>query len=853
MLEPKYLPSDNALLSRLDAVFHYKSECILAAITSAEEPDIVVVGLPGSGRTHAMHLIIENFKNYRMRDLDVLPVLAQISGFQSEPKDSHFRSVTKTRVNGASYLRLYPFADSLLIDESYLWLNSGDIADIFPPVRYSNEFRSALDDRFGGWPAGVSAVVKRIALGEKALQQTIDDATDDLATRYFAKFFYGLHDSLIDDILFCVAARGCTLKLLNELGFAGKRESVERFRLKGLVDVVGADERIAIPRPVVAASHHQFGRLSVLGFELADSLNRHGNIVDAAMVLQNVGATLAALSLLQTEKKLPYLALSDDTAERECLRLDDAVIIHDPFLWLSVYTHRSRLVSGQQLLAEVENLLAATDEDLDGKLLLREILLLIRDIHLSEIKRPQLDEQHVRRVVEHWQETPYAVMVAFLAGSHCAINGLYKESETYFVLAQSLANHEANVVTYGNARLLRLVRCQGDMIHEAEFSKYVFHLTKFASSPSAQNSAYFEVATSAWLLGDEELFDAAIVKLERIDGSRFLAPYKEFTRAARGLNFDERCGSSYFQSWMLLVAGLLPNREQADAELLKRAYDLSRVSGSRFLEGIAGMAYARTLSGPQREHLLESIVVTADEFGQYTLASRAKELMAGQELESELHPGWLKRYATDRFFGDQSIPHLALFEGVATIDGERVSLGEKTHMLLTLLSVAPGDVSAASLMSAIWPDATNESARNALKMCVRRTRNVLRSENAITKTHLGYQIDPSLRSDIGEMQKWIEDISESEAASSMIETGAEFLLALLKGLPLELQRYDAFDDIRPMLTTLERDVKSRLMDRLSRHACSGRTRDIVRQMSQFDPETAEEFHAAIESHVHTTP
>ena len=853
MLEPKLLSSGDDALTRLNLLFHQKTDRIIRSITSAEMPNVVVVGLPGSGRSHAMHVIAHSFEHYRMRDLDALPILAQVSNLEIEVADSQQRSVSKTRVGSDSYIRLFPFTNRLLIDESYLWLDSCDLADIFPSPSYTNEFRSLLNEVFGGWPAGIAAVANRIALGEKATLQTVEDAADELAARYFAKFVYGLHDDDIEDLLFCIAAHGCARESMIELGYVRQCESIEKFRLQGLVDVTGANDCIAVSRPLIAASRRHHGRLSAIGLALADGLKRNGNFIGSAMVLQNIGATLAALAVVQQIKNLPIMVLSDEAAERESLRLDGALVIHDPFLWISVYTHRSRLVSSQQLLDEVETLIAETERDTGENTSLREILLFIRDIHFGEITKSRYDEQQVRNVVEHWRQTPFSVMVAFLAGSYFAINGLFAEAQEHFTLAQSLANNEANVVTYGNARLLRLVRCDDDMVREAELARSVFDLTKFASSPSAKASAYFGVATSAWLLGDADLFDESLARLQRIDESRFLAPYREFARAAQGLSFDGRCGSAYFQSWMALIASLLPSRKNPDTTLLRRAYELSRVSGSRFLQALAGMAYARTLSGVQREQLLESIEVIADGIGHYTLAKRAKALIASEDLEPESQLGWLKRYSAGLPLSAEMISRLSIFDGTATIDGERISLGEKTHLLLTLLSVTSGEVSSAFLMSAMWPDASNESARNALKMCIRRTRKTLHSEEVISKTHLGYQLDPTLRSDLGEIMSWVAPTSEPDLSNSAIERGAESLLALLKGLPLELQRYEAFDDIRPMLVKLEQDVKSRMLALLSRHACSAHTHDIIRQMSQFDAETSEELQFAVASYAKATP
>ncbi len=848
MLDRKYLPSDAAVLSRIGAILEEKRERLLREIDAAGGRNVVIAGLPGSGRTRFMQLLAERFQGITCRDLDSLPILAQIAGFDSPAADHQNRYVVKTRLSAQSFTYFFPFSDDFLVDDTKLWLDENDIVDIFPAAKYSSQFRSALFDRFGGWVAGVSAVAARVSAGSKPSKQTIDDAVDDVALRYFAKFTYDLPDALIDDLLLCIAARGCTRESLALAGYPIASETFERFLLVGLADHSGHDDRIAVPLPVIVASQRERRRMMTVGTDLADRLWRCGDTISSVTVLQNIGSTLAAVSALEHEANFPNVVLVNDLAERQGLRLDGTLVSNIPIFWLGLFLYRSQLVASDQLFDEAETLLQMQAHLNGHPGSMRELVLLARDIRLSECREPQLSEQEIEKIVHRWASTPFGVMAAMIAGEHCAINGLFVEAQANFALAQSRANYDANVVTYSNSRLLRLARRDDDLEHEEKLAHSVFDLTRYATSPSSLYLSYFEISISAWLLGDEDLFDTCLTKISRIDDAPCFAPYREFVRAARGFGYDASAGTAYMNAWMALIDALSRHREQADSSLLKRAYDFSRVSGYRFLEGIAGMAYARALTGEQRVNLLRATVLVAEEMGHETLRRRANALIDDDSLESEMHVGWLRRYQSEISLTPMCEPRLSILTGFATVDGEGVHLSEKIRMLFTLLVLAPRVTSPEELMTAIWPDASAESARNALKMCVRRARKMMRSETIIERTASGYRLDPAVKNDVRDIEAWLASDALVEDPIGAMEFVSEALLGLLQGLPAEIPRYDVYDDLRAVLVNLEHDVKSRLTELFSKFATPTRCRTIVRQMAQYDVDLAEELLAVIDRH-----
>ena len=192
---------------------------------------------------------------------------------------------------------------------------------------------------------------------------------------------------------------------------------------------------------------------------------------------------------------------------------------------------------------------------------------------------------------------------------------------------------------------------------------------------------------------------------------------------------------------------------------------------------------------------------------------------------------------------------ISLADGTVVRGDERVNVSDGVLALLLALAVESQAVTRDRLVDRLWPDLQDESAYNALKMCVHRARQQLSSPAAIVVSRGGYALAPEINVDLRRLQRSLERIRRNAVPDSDLPELEATFEHLVRGRPAVFADWEWFEPVEQTLAAATHEVGAFIAARALRTGDDVRALGIAQALTKLDPldETARQI--AISSHI----
>ncbi|HTW86159.1 MAG TPA: winged helix-turn-helix domain-containing protein [Candidatus Sulfotelmatobacter sp.] len=669
--------------------------------------------------------------------------------------------------------------DVLSIGERDLRLARAEIASLFDHA-LDDALLAQVERLTLGWPIAVQVLLRAARIGR--LQALIDEP-DDLEFRRLHGFIRQeivgpLNDGALERLCTIAALEPTTLdELATVLG--GEPEHV--LNATRALPLVREERGRFSLHPLLASfvQRHAGRRKNEAAQRAAEALRQRGQVLRAAHVALAAGEARRAADFAEGEVR----ALASPTQEvAELVRRLDLGSLHDhPRLWGIAMRHRDHEFAPLEVLTRA----FATWDRLDTAASAETILDVADVIRAALARAGSWDEVEAfelecasRMQARGVLDEPRVATSALVARARAAVarGDAFDADAVQRVLSTELsevvrvvalidvvapaAAAAANRGAERRALEDAIVRSRRTCIH------------------ALVSRALFAAAATAWLAGEQPLFD------RYVDGLRALVEEHGAddpvarrligAAACRVVPLDHRIGPAECALTALVLAAHLPDgperRSQledavrdADASGQLRVRVLARLAAaSAALDADRLSAEARTLAAASADVALQQAI----ESGSGTLASFLRRFPAGGSADPP---------EAEELFEVQ------VLTGRVVHDGAMVALSPKEFALLGLLAVHNEPVEAETLLEALWPNAPLDDRTVGLRVYVNRLRKRLGDPRVVQSTQYGYARGPTVRTDLDEIADFVARLPRDGGDAATVEQAMRYLRSLLAG------------------------------------------------------------------------
>lgn len=390
------------------------------------------------------------------------------------------------------------------------------------------------------------------------------------------------------------------------------------------------------------------------------------------------------------------------------------------------------------------------------------------------------------------------------------------------------------------------VRARWEVEHEA--LERMLSQARTSRSVPVIGLALAEAVFGAWLAGEEELFEAyrreLILLVERNDIPALL----RFAIASD--RREPRIGRSDAPLWdarAFLLAAASAQDGGAAARFAQAALGAADAAGeplTRILVRVCAAEKLGSARGRLREarELSESIDVSPLRDAVVALAERGEVRGIFAPLVNRL------RHRKSIVAPKADAPLIvSLADGTLSRGEERIDVSEGVLALIVALAIEAQPVGRERLVDRVWPDLHDESAYNALKMCVHRTRQQLADPGAIVVNRSGYTLAPEIEVDLRILEGALERIRRSPDAQ---EPDLEAMFdRLARGRPAFFANWDWFEPIERILEAATHEVGAFIAAHALALGDHVRALAIAQMLTKLDPLDEGARRVAIRAHL----
>lgn len=390
------------------------------------------------------------------------------------------------------------------------------------------------------------------------------------------------------------------------------------------------------------------------------------------------------------------------------------------------------------------------------------------------------------------------------------------------------------------------VRARWEVEHEA--LERMLSQARTSRSVPVIGLALAEAVFGAWLAGEEELFEAyrreLILLVERNDIPALL----RFAIASD--RREPRIGRSDAPLWdarAFLLAAASAQDGGAAARFAQAALGAADAAGeplTRILVRVCAAEKLGSARGRLREarELSESIDVSPLRDAVVALAERGEVRGIFAPLVNRL------RHRKSIVAPKADAPLIvSLADGTLSRGEERIDVSEGVLALIVALAIEAQPVGRERLVDRVWPDLHDESAYNALKMCVHRTRQQLADPGAIVVNRSGYTLAPEIEVDLRILEGALERIRRSpDAQEPDLETMFD---RLARGRPAFFANWDWFEPIERILEAATHEVGAFIAAHALALGDHVRALAIAQMLTKLDPLDEGARRVAIRAHL----
>ena len=192
---------------------------------------------------------------------------------------------------------------------------------------------------------------------------------------------------------------------------------------------------------------------------------------------------------------------------------------------------------------------------------------------------------------------------------------------------------------------------------------------------------------------------------------------------------------------------------------------------------------------------------------------------------------------------------ISLADGAVWRGEERIDVSEGVLALLLALAVDSHSVTRDRLVDRLWPDLQDESAYNALKMCVHRARQQLGAPGAIVVSRGGYALAPEVEVDLRWLQRTLDRMRRDTLAPEDAARLATVFESLVRGRPAAFADWEWFEPVEQTLEAAAHEVGAFIAARALAEGDHVRALGIAQALTKLDPLDESARQIAISAHI----
>jgi len=381
-------------------------------------------------------------------------------------------------------------------------------------------------------------------------------------------------------------------------------------------------------------------------------------------------------------------------------------------------------------------------------------------------------------------------------------------------------------------------RAHGQWEVEYQSIEHMLSVAHQAGSTATIALSLAEGAFGAWLACEDDLLQRYRAQLVALLRQEDLPVFLNLSLALQGLPLAASSRGSF--EWDA-YAHLLAAAEKRDPLEAAKSAHLAQThadkAGNGFARVLTRIASAEKFPAVRSTRLQEALEI-AETIDSTALIESLKHLIQHGEPRGMLTP-FVNRLRV-RSSGFEPAPydqtHLAINFADATADrnGNQIQVSEGSWALLAALSIDQREVARDVLCDRLWPDMPLESARNALKMCVRRTRQQLGAAEAIVSIKGAYALGEGMQVDLHRLTSLRATIARKPFSGNLVTI--ERVFDRLKcGRPAAFLAWAWFEETERSLQAATREIGEALARDALQRDDHLRALEIGRFLTVLDP------------------
>ena len=397
--------------------------------------------------------------------------------------------------------------------------------------------------------------------------------------------------------------------------------------------------------------------------------------------------------------------------------------------------------------------------------------------------------------------------------------------------------------------LARHSRIRGDRAGESRELERALELASRTKIPLIICIVLSDAAFGAWFAGDDALFDHYIDKLESAMDASTRPGVMLLIDCARGRARYARVGCEKLKvrphAYLIAAAEAVANDERI--HFAKEAVRWADVCGQPFVRVLSRVALGMLDSSTRAVQWTEAARI-AGMVDSKTLSAAVAALIT-KSTQPHMLERFVARYSSLQTV-DQSQFEIRLLQGTVLCNGLPLKLSVRELTLVLTLALARRPLMWREIASVLWPETSEGSAANLLRVNVTRLRTRLGNKDAIIFGRDGYRLTPRASVDLFVIEDSLRPILSSHQLG---KEDREQLLChfskLVAAIDLSRHEWDWAERANAKIAEVRRRVADAIMRDSAKRCDSAQVMQIGRELLSLDPCDDLGIEAVIRAHV----
>jgi len=299
-------------------------------------------------------------------------------------------------------------------------------------------------------------------------------------------------------------------------------------------------------------------------------------------------------------------------------------------------------------------------------------------------------------------------------------------------------------------------RARGQWEIEHQMVERMLSSAREGGAPAVIGTALAEGLFGAWLAGEDDLVEAYRTQLDLLMGEHELPMLLNLGLAGSGRRLSMHAAvAGQWDACAYIMAAADDHEPARASDNVATALAAADASGNALLRILARVAIAEKVPTARHRRLNEALEIVADvdSVGLRDSVKHLSEVGEPGAMLASFVNRLRSRSAGFESSGDAAQLRIWLSDGSVERDGAQLDISEGSWNLMTALAIEGRPAKRDVLCDKLWPDLPLEAARNALKMCVRRTRMQLGDAGAIVSFKGGYALGAAVEVDLRDLTR----------------------------------------------------------------------------------------------------